>query len=49
LWSLKDAIHANGNYDEIYESNFGIVTDAERGRNILNKLQTPQLFYNPGL
>lgn len=38
---------ANGNYDEIYASNFGNVE--VRGRNALNKLELPQLFNNPGL
>jgi hypothetical protein len=46
---LKDAIDANGNYDEIFTGNFIDATDDERGRNALNRLQTPGMFYNPGL
>eukprot|EP00956_Cyclotella_meneghiniana_P017722 scaffold29126_cov67-Cyclotella_meneghiniana.AAC.2 len=47
LWALKDVIEANGNYDEIYRSNFGNVKS--RGRNALNKRQSPQMINNPGL
>jgi hypothetical protein len=49
LWALKDAISANGNYDEMYFDNFGNnVTKAEIGRNALNEEQGPQLLDMPG-
>jgi hypothetical protein len=47
FWSLKDAISANGNYDEIYSSNFNNVEN--RGRNALNTDQMPELLDMPGL
>jgi hypothetical protein len=47
LWSLKDAISANGNYDEIYSSNFNNVED--RGRNAMNFDQEPQFLDIPGI
>ncbi len=48
LWALKDAILANGNYDEIYSSNFDV--DAEiRGRNYLNSEQQAQFLDMPGI
>jgi len=51
LWSLKDAISANGNYDEIYNANFVETNETERGRNALNlnEFQHPQLFSIQGL
>ena len=48
LWALKDAISANGNYDEMFSSNFDIEDDI-RGRNHLNSHQHPQLLDLPGL
>ena len=47
LWSLKDAIAANGNYDDIYVKNFG--KEDSRGRNVLNADGGPQLLDIPGL
>jgi hypothetical protein len=44
LWALKDAISANGNYDEIYFRNFGNATEVEIGRNTLNQEQGPQFL-----
>ena len=49
LWSLKDAVSANGNYDEIYAINFSGNQTETRGRNALNAEQNPQLFDIPGL
>lgn len=47
-WSLKDALSAHGNYDEIYFNNFD--ADVSRGRNALNVVQPkPQLLDMPGL
>eukprot|EP00804_Cyclotella_cryptica_P018122 CCRYP_005906-RB/>CCRYP_005906-RB protein AED:0.01 eAED:0.01 QI:1407/1/1/1/1/1/2/361/429 len=48
LWAMKDAISANGNYDEIFSKNF-IVEEELRGRNYLNSHQHPQLLDMPGL
>ena len=47
LTRLTSSCKVNGNYDEIYERNFGETED--RGRNALNNLETPQFFNNPGL
>ena len=48
LWALKDAISANGNFDEMFSSNFDDEDDI-RGRNHLNSHQHPQLLDLPGL
>ena len=48
LWALKDAISANGNYYEIFSSNFDVKNNI-RGRNHLNSHQHPQLLDMPGL
>jgi hypothetical protein len=51
-WMLRDAISANGNYEEIYASNFGLNSSSDRGRNTLNAPDPsyqPQLLELPGL
>jgi hypothetical protein len=47
MWSLKDAISAHGNYDEIYYNNFDV--EQSRGRNDLNSEHQPELLDMPGL
>lgn len=47
MWSLKDAISAHGNYDEIYYNNFDV--EQSRGRNNLNSEHQPELLDMPGL
>jgi hypothetical protein len=47
-WSLKDALLAHGNYDEIYLNNFD--AEVSRGGNALyDGLPQPQLLDMPGL
>ena len=46
FWALRDAMSANGNYDEIYLDNFNVTKS--RGRNALN-YDGPQLLDMPGL
>jgi len=48
-WALRDAIAYSGNYDEIYRRNFGVLSEAERGRNYLNEDGGPQIHSFPGL
>jgi len=42
LWAMRDSISYGGNYDELYENNFGSRFD--RGRNEVNSHSGPQLL-----
>ena len=50
-WALRDAIAFGGNYNEIYDNNFGVDTflETDRGRNKINSDGSPQHLAPPGL
>ena len=48
-WALRDSVEYAGNYDEIYEKNFGSnYTEETRGRNAVNQ-GGPLMLSRPGL
>ena len=48
-WGLRDSVEYAGNYDEIYEKNFGgNYTEETRGRNAVNQ-GGPLMLSRPGL
>merc|ERR1719401_2416536 len=47
-WALRHAFSFSGSYDEMYEKNFPSISEADRGRNVLNS-DGPQLHSFPGL
>jgi hypothetical protein len=47
-WFLRDVIK-QGNYDDLFFSNFMNISGSKRGRNSLNSNGSPQLLELPGL
>lgn len=48
-WSWRDAISYSGSHHRLVSKNFDNIADEERGRNVLNNKDGPQIHSFPGL